>query len=76
MFAAELKQLHDAHPGYRMELRTTRTQGRLDLSRLDEVVPDSRTVVMDGQGHSAMDTGTDLFTAEVLSFLEATKGGG
>jgi len=43
---------------------------------VDEVVPDSRTVVMDGQGHSAMDTGTDLFTAEVLSFLEATKGGG
>jgi len=37
-----LKQLHDAHPGYRMELRTTRTQGRLDLSRLDEVVPDWR----------------------------------
>ncbi len=42
MFADELKQLHDAHPGYRMELRTTRTQGRLDLSRLDEVVPDWR----------------------------------
>jgi ferredoxin-NADP reductase len=42
MFAAELKALHDAHPGYRMELRTTRTQGRLDLSRLDEVVPDWR----------------------------------
>jgi alpha-beta hydrolase superfamily lysophospholipase len=33
-----------------------------------------RIVVMDGQGHSAMYTGTDLFTAEVLRFLEATKG--
>lgn len=42
MFAAELQELHEAHPGYRMELRTTRTQGRLDLSRLDEVVPDWR----------------------------------
>lgn len=42
MFAAELAQLHDAHPGYRMHLRTTRTQGRLDLARLDEVVPDWR----------------------------------
>jgi ferredoxin-NADP reductase len=42
MFAAELKQLHDVHPGYRMELRTTRTQGRLDLTRLGEVVPDWR----------------------------------
>lgn len=42
----------------------------------DESLPDSRIIVMDGQGHSAMDTGTDLFTAEVLSFLEATKGGG
>jgi hypothetical protein len=39
-----------------------------------EALPDSRIVVMDGQGHSAMDTGTDLFTAEVLRFLEATKG--
>ena len=38
---------------------------------VDGVLPDSRLVVMDGQGHSAMDTGTDLFTAEVLGFLEA-----
>lgn len=42
LFAGELTALDDAHPGYRMELRTTRTQGRLDLSRLDEVVPDWR----------------------------------
>jgi hypothetical protein len=27
---------------------------------------------MPGQRHAAMDTGTDLFTAEVLGFLEAT----
>jgi pimeloyl-ACP methyl ester carboxylesterase len=43
---------------------------------VDEALPDSRLVVMAGQGHSAMDTGTDLFTAEVLRFLEATRGGG
>jgi pimeloyl-ACP methyl ester carboxylesterase len=39
---------------------------------VDGALPDSRIVVMPGQGHSAMDTGTDLFTAEVLRFLEAT----
>ncbi len=43
---------------------------------VDAALPDSRLVVMEGQGHSAMDTGTDRFTAEVLSFLEATRGGG
>ena len=32
-------------------------------------LPDCRVVVMPGQRHAAMDTGTDLFTAEVLSFL-------
>ena len=36
---------------------------------VDEALPDSRIVVMAGQGHSAMDTGTDLFTTEVLRFL-------
>lgn len=42
---------------------------------VDEALPDSRLVVMEGQGHAAMDTGTDLFTEEVLRFLEAPKGG-
>jgi pimeloyl-ACP methyl ester carboxylesterase len=37
---------------------------------VDEALPDSRIVVMPGQGHVAMDTGTDLFTTEVLRFLE------
>lgn len=36
---------------------------------VDEALPDSRIAVMPGQGHAAMDTGTDLFTAEVLRFL-------
>jgi len=35
----------------------------------DEALSDSRIVVMPGQGHAAMDTGTDLFAAEVLHFL-------
>jgi pimeloyl-ACP methyl ester carboxylesterase len=37
---------------------------------VDETLPDSRIVVMPGQGHAAMDTGTDLFTTEVLRFVE------
>jgi pimeloyl-ACP methyl ester carboxylesterase len=37
---------------------------------VDEALPNSRIVVMLGQGHAAMDTGTDLFTTEVLRFLE------
>ena len=32
-------------------------------------LPDCRVVIMPGQRHAAMDTATDLFTAEVLSFL-------
>jgi ferredoxin-NADP reductase len=42
MFAAELAELQSAHTSYRLQLRSTRTDGRLDLSRLDDVVPDWR----------------------------------
>lgn len=42
MFRAELAALVDAQPGYRLQLRETRTQGRLDLSALDQEVPDWR----------------------------------
>jgi pimeloyl-ACP methyl ester carboxylesterase len=35
-----------------------------------ETLSDSRMVVMAGQGHLAMDTGTDLFTTEVLRFVK------
>ena len=34
-------------------------------------LPDCRVAVMPGQRHAAMDTATDLFTAQVLGFLEA-----
>jgi ferredoxin-NADP reductase len=42
MFAAELGQLQRNHPGYRLTVRSTRTDGRLDLSRLADEVPDWR----------------------------------
>jgi ferredoxin-NADP reductase len=42
MFAGELSGLERGHDGYRLRLRSTRTQGRLDLSRLDDEVPDWR----------------------------------
>ena len=34
-------------------------------------LPDARVVVMPGQGHAAMDTGTELFAGEVVRFLTA-----
>jgi len=42
MFAAELAELQRSHPGYRLRVRTTRDQGRLDFSRLADEVPDWR----------------------------------
>ena len=39
---------------------------------LRDALPDCRVVVMPGQRHAAMDTATEMFPAEVLSFLEAT----
>lgn len=35
-------------------------------------LPDCRLVVMPGQRHAAMDTGTELFAREVLAFLDGT----
>ena len=42
MFGAELAELGNAHQGYRLISRATRAEGRLDLQRLDEYVPDWR----------------------------------
>jgi ferredoxin-NADP reductase len=42
MFGAELTALAAEHPGYRLQVRETRAQGRLDLARLAEEVPDWR----------------------------------
>jgi ferredoxin-NADP reductase len=42
MFGTEMEGLARDQPGYQLRLRTTRSQGRLDLRRLDEEVPDWR----------------------------------
>lgn len=42
MFRAELAALADSQPGYRLTVRETRRQGRLDLATLDHDVPDWR----------------------------------
>jgi ferredoxin-NADP reductase len=42
MFAGELAELQRRRPDYRLRLRATREQGRLDLSLLDDEVPDWR----------------------------------
>jgi len=42
LFADELAELAGRHDGYRLHLRATRAEGRLDLARLDEIVPDWR----------------------------------
>jgi len=42
MFRAELAALADNQPGYRVRVRETRKQGRLDLTSLDQQVPDWR----------------------------------
>ncbi|WP_083906246.1 ferredoxin reductase [Mycobacterium sp. JS623] len=42
MFASELAELARSHDGYQMRMRSTRVDGRLDLSRLGEEVPDWR----------------------------------
>lgn len=42
LFAAELAELQRSHPGYRLDVRLTRERGRIDLTQLDDVVPDWR----------------------------------
>ncbi|MGI9164046.1 MAG: flavin reductase family protein, partial [Mycobacterium sp.] len=42
MFGTELDALGRDNPGYRLSVRVTRSEGRLDLGRIDELVPDWR----------------------------------
>lgn len=42
MFGDELRDIESRHPGYRLRLRLTSASGRLDLTRLDDEVPDWR----------------------------------
>jgi len=44
---------------------------RLAGEALEAALPNCRVVVMPGQRHAAIDTGTELFVSEVLSFLRA-----
>ena len=46
---------------------------RLAAEAVQAALADCRVVVMPGQRHAAMDTGTELFVAEVLGFLDATS---
>ena len=48
----------------------TREPFKEAVARVDAALPDSRIVAMPGQGHTAMDTATELFVSEVVSFLE------
>jgi ferredoxin-NADP reductase len=42
IFAEELHELHERHPGYRMHERLTRARGRLTAAQLEELCPDWR----------------------------------
>jgi pimeloyl-ACP methyl ester carboxylesterase len=59
---------------HRRESITVRFDGRSapqgGLRAVQAALPDCRVVVMPGQRHAAMDTATELFTGEVLAFLE------
>ncbi len=66
LFADELTRLADRHDGYELQLRATRAEGRLDLTRLDEVVPDWRErqtwacgpeALLEAAQHAWMDAG-------------------
>ena len=59
LFAGELAELADAHEDYRLTVRATRTEGRGDLARLDEIVPDWRERQTWACGPEAMLEGAD-----------------
>jgi ferredoxin-NADP reductase len=65
VFARELARLHDAHDGYRLTVRATRTEGRLDLATLGDTVPDWRERQTWACGPGAMlDDAHRLWSAE------------
>lgn len=59
LFAGELAELADAHEDYRLTVRATRTEGRVELARLDELVPDWRERQTWACGPEAMLEGAD-----------------
>ena len=46
---------------------------RSDAEGVARALPNSRVVILPGQGHAAMHTASDLFLREVLRFLEAKR---
>jgi ferredoxin-NADP reductase len=68
MFGSELTELARTHDGYRLKVRETRTEGRLDLSRLDAEVPDWRSRQTWACGPEAMlDDAERVWAAEGLA---------
>ncbi len=59
MFAGELAELQQSHPGYRLRLRMTREHGRLDLSQIADEVPDWRDRQTWACGPEGMLTGAE-----------------
>jgi ferredoxin-NADP reductase len=75
MFGAELERLVRDHPGYRLRVRATRDQGRLDLSQLDTEVPDWRDRQTWACGPEAISGGRGrrLFTGLVCSRFSSSR---
>jgi pimeloyl-ACP methyl ester carboxylesterase len=73
-YAWEPDRFRDVHvPALYLQGGDSPEPFRLAGEALASALPDCRVVVMPGQSHTAIDTGTDLFTTEVLSFLRPSN---
>lgn len=75
MFRGELAALQADHPGYRLRLRETRTQGRLDLSTLDADVPDWRERQTWACGPEGLLTGAERVWSAAVSPIVCISSG-
>jgi ferredoxin-NADP reductase len=68
LFATELAELTQTHPGYRLITRATRVQGRLDPNRIADEVPDwrDRQTWICGPG-AMLDTAEKLWAANGIA---------
>jgi pimeloyl-ACP methyl ester carboxylesterase len=70
-YAFDPERFRDLHvPALFLQGGDSREPFRAAGEALAAALPDCRIAVMPGQRHAAMDTGTELFVAEVSSFLE------
>ena len=68
LFAGELEELARTHPEYRLHARATRVQGRLDVNRIADEVPDWRERQTWVCGPAAMlDTAEKLWAANGIA---------